>query len=107
MQGWIFKGRVPSTQHATDATWSKWVMLITQRARMGNFDCLGILEVIMDWPEGQNFRVSPVDMTSAEEAPLFNKLPEKKKKYILFTDGSCHTVGRIQRWKAVVWSPTQ
>ena len=30
--GWMFKGRVPSTHHATDATWSKWVALITQRA---------------------------------------------------------------------------
>ena len=30
--GWMFKERVPSTHHATDATWSKWVALITQRA---------------------------------------------------------------------------
>ena len=27
--GWMFKERVPSTHHATDATWSKWVALIT------------------------------------------------------------------------------
>ncbi|RMC19429.1 hypothetical protein DUI87_04040 [Hirundo rustica rustica] len=33
--GWMFKGEVPSTHHATDATWSKWIALITQRARMG------------------------------------------------------------------------
>ncbi|KAK4819235.1 hypothetical protein QYF61_027189 [Mycteria americana] len=34
--GWIFKGRVLSTYHATDATWSKWVALMTQRAQIGN-----------------------------------------------------------------------
>lgn len=28
--GWMFKGRVPFTHHATDATWSKWVALIIQ-----------------------------------------------------------------------------
>jgi len=28
--GWMFKERVPSTHHATDATWSKWVALMTQ-----------------------------------------------------------------------------
>ncbi|RMB88620.1 hypothetical protein DUI87_35008 [Hirundo rustica rustica] len=33
--GWMLKGEVPSTHHATDATWSKWIALITQRARMG------------------------------------------------------------------------
>jgi len=53
--GWMFEERVPSTHHATNATWSKWVMLITQRARMGNPSCPGILEVIMDWPEGKDF----------------------------------------------------
>jgi len=30
--GWMFKERVPSMHHATDATWSKWVTLTTQRA---------------------------------------------------------------------------
>ena len=49
--GWMLKERVPSTHHATDATWSKWVTLITQRARMGNPSRPGILEIIMDWPE--------------------------------------------------------
>jgi len=29
---WMFRERVPSTHHATDAMWSKWVVLITQRA---------------------------------------------------------------------------
>jgi len=29
---WMFKGKVPSTHCATDATWSKWIALITQRA---------------------------------------------------------------------------
>ena len=48
MLNWMFKGKVTSTHHATDATWSKWTALITQRARMGNLSRPGIL----DWPEG-------------------------------------------------------
>jgi len=59
----------------------------------------------MDWPEGKDFTVSPEEeVTSAEEC---NKWPENEKQYALFTDGSCHTVGKHQRWKAAVWSPTQ
>ncbi|KAK4832245.1 hypothetical protein QYF61_021170 [Mycteria americana] len=106
--GWMFKGRVPSTHHATDATWSKWVALITQRARTGNPGLPGILEVIMDWPEGKDFRRSPEEeVTCAEEVPLYSKLPENEKQYALFTDGSCRIVGKHRRWKAAVWSPTQ
>jgi len=82
--GWMFKERVPSTHHATDATWSKWVTLITQRARMGNPSHPGILEVIIDWPEGKDFGALPEEeVTRAEEAPLYNKLPEDKKQYAL------------------------
>ncbi|KAK4815961.1 hypothetical protein QYF61_010455 [Mycteria americana] len=101
--GWMFKGRIPSTHHATDATWSKWVALITQWAQIGNPSQPEILEVIMDWPEGKDFGISPEEeMTCAEEAPLYNKLPENEKQYALFTDGSCCLVGRHRRWKAVV-----
>ncbi|KAK4826486.1 hypothetical protein QYF61_009559 [Mycteria americana] len=72
--GWMFKGRVPSTHHAIDATWSKWVTLITQQAGIGNPSCPGILEVIMDWPEGKDFRISPEEeVMCAEKAPLYNK----------------------------------
>ncbi|XP_014116415.1 PREDICTED: uncharacterized protein LOC102105886 [Pseudopodoces humilis] len=53
--GWMFKAKVPSTHHATDATWSKWIALITQRARIGNPNRPGILEIITNWPEGENF----------------------------------------------------
>ncbi|KAK4820379.1 hypothetical protein QYF61_025455 [Mycteria americana] len=81
MLGWMFKGRVPSTHRATDATWSKWVTLITQRARIGNPSNPGILEVIMDWPEGRDFGISPEEeVTCAEDAPLYNKLPENEKQ---------------------------
>ncbi|KAK4819554.1 hypothetical protein QYF61_007065 [Mycteria americana] len=104
--GWMFKGRVPSTHHATDATWSKWVALITQPSRIGNPNRPGILEVIMDWPEGKDFGISPEEeVTRAEEAPLHSKLPENEKQYALFTDGSCRIVGKHRRWKAAVWSP--
>ncbi|KAK4815664.1 hypothetical protein QYF61_005410 [Mycteria americana] len=60
----------------------------------------------MDWPEGKDFRISPEEeVTHAEEAPLYNKLPENEKQYALFTDGSCHIVGKHRSWKAAVWSP--
>ncbi|RMC18232.1 hypothetical protein DUI87_05113 [Hirundo rustica rustica] len=50
--GWMFKGKVPSTHHATDTTWSKWIFdLITQHARIGNRNCPGILEIKTNWPE--------------------------------------------------------
>ena len=104
----MFKGKIPSTHHATDATWSKWIALITQRARMGNFSRPGILEVIMDWPEGKKFETSPGEEVSrAKEAPPYNELPGNEKKYALFTDGSCRIVGKYRRWKAAVWSPTR
>ncbi|GAB0202684.1 hypothetical protein GRJ2_002734000 [Grus japonensis] len=104
----MFKERAPSTHHATDATWRKWVTLITQQARIGSPSRPGILEVITDWPEGKDFGKSPEEeVTHAEEAPPYNKLPEDEKPYALFTDGSCHIVGKHRRWKAAVWSPTQ
>ncbi|GAB0210040.1 hypothetical protein GRJ2_003469800 [Grus japonensis] len=104
----MFKGKVTSTHHATDATWSKWDTPIAQRARIGNPSRPGILEVITDWPEGKDFGMLPEEeVTRAEEAPLYNKLPKNEKPYALFTDGSCHIVGKILRWKAAVWSPTQ
>ncbi|GAB0208126.1 hypothetical protein GRJ2_003278300 [Grus japonensis] len=106
--GWMFKERAPSTHHATDAMWSKWVALITQRAQIGNPNRPGILEVITDWPEGKDFGMLPEEeVTSAEEAPPYNKLPEDEKPYALFTDGSCRIVGKHRRWKAAVWSPTE
>lgn len=45
--GWTFKGRVPSTHHASDATWSKWMTLVTQHAQVGNPSPQGILQVIV------------------------------------------------------------
>lgn len=66
----------------------------------------GILEVIMSWPEGKNFGMSPEeDVAHADNAPLYNKSAECEKRYALFTAGSCHHVGRHQIWKASVWSP--
>ncbi|KAK4828473.1 LOW QUALITY PROTEIN: hypothetical protein QYF61_026698 [Mycteria americana] len=95
--GWMFKGRVPSTHHATDAIWSKWVTLITKCAQVGNPNHPGILEVITDWPEGKDFRISlEEEVTRAEETSLYNKLSENEKQYTLFTGG---------RWKAAARSP--
>ncbi|GAB0208978.1 hypothetical protein GRJ2_003363500 [Grus japonensis] len=104
----MFKERVLSTHHATEPLWSKSVTLIIQRARIRNPSRPGILEVIADWPEGKDFGISPEEeVTCAEEAPPYNKLPENEKPYALFTDGSCRIVGKHRRWKAAVWSPTR
>ncbi|GAB0177710.1 ribonuclease H-like [Grus japonensis] len=89
-----------------DATWSKRVALITQRAPVGNPGHPGILEVITDWPEGKDFGMMPEEeVTPAEEAPPCKKLPDNEKPYAPFTDGSCRIVGKHQRWKAALWSP--
>ncbi|RMC19528.1 hypothetical protein DUI87_03085 [Hirundo rustica rustica] len=108
----MFKGKVPSMHHATDTTWSKWIALITQRARIGNPNRPGILEIITNWPEGETFGLSEEEeeeeeVTRAEEAPPYNELPEAERQYVLFTDGSCRIVGANWKWKAAVWSPTQ
>lgn len=64
--------------------------------------------MIMVWLKGKDFGIPPEEgFTHAEEAPLYNKLPENKKKYAQFTDGSCHIVGKHWRWKAAVWSATR
>ncbi|RMC19562.1 hypothetical protein DUI87_03120 [Hirundo rustica rustica] len=109
--GWMFKGKVPSTHHATDTTWSKWIALITQRTRIGNPNRPGILEIITNWPEGETFGLSSEEeeeqVTRAKEAPPYNELPETERQYALFTDGSCRIVGANRKWKAAVWSPTR
>ncbi|RMC20467.1 hypothetical protein DUI87_01317 [Hirundo rustica rustica] len=108
--GWMFKAEVPSTHHATDATWSKWIALITQRTHMGKLNRPGILEIITNWPEGENFGLTDEEqeqVTRAEEAPPYNQLPAEETHYALFTDGSCHIVGMNRKWKAAMWSPTR
>ncbi|RMC16895.1 hypothetical protein DUI87_06149 [Hirundo rustica rustica] len=108
--GWMFKGKVPSTHHATDATWSKWIALITQRARIGNPNHPGILEIITNCPEVQNFGLTDEEeqeqVTRAKEGPPYNQLPAEETRYALFTDGSCRVIGMNRKWKAAVWSPT-
>jgi len=106
--GCMFKERVPSMHHATNATCSKWVTLIKQQVQMENTSHPGILEAIMDWPEGKDFGVSPEEeVMRAQDALLYNKLSENEKQYTLFTDVSCHTLGKQRRWKAVVCSHTR
>ncbi|RMC15832.1 hypothetical protein DUI87_08036 [Hirundo rustica rustica] len=107
--GWMFKGKVPSTHHATDATWSKWIALITQRARIGNPHRPGILEIITNWPEGENFGLTDGEeqeqVTLAEESPPYNQLPAEETCYTLFTDGSCRILGMNRKWKAPYGAP--
>ncbi|TRZ07110.1 hypothetical protein HGM15179_019998 [Zosterops borbonicus] len=105
------KAKVPSTHHDTNATWSKWIALITQHARIGKLNHPGILETITSWPEGENFSFTDEEeqeqVTRAEEAPLYNQLPAEETCYALFTDGSCRIIGMNRKWKAAVWSPTR
>ncbi|RMB97071.1 hypothetical protein DUI87_26354 [Hirundo rustica rustica] len=109
--GWMFKGKVLSTHHATDTTWSKWIALITQSACIGNPNHPGILEIITNWPEGETFGLSSEEeeeqVTRANEDPPYNELLETGRQYALFTDGSCQVVGANQKWKAAVWNPTR
>ncbi|KAJ7408399.1 hypothetical protein BTVI_59660 [Pitangus sulphuratus] len=105
VMSWMFKGKAPSTHHATDTTWSKWIALITQCTHIGNPNLPGIIEIITNWPEGENFCLA--DEEEEEKAPPYNQLPEDEKWYTLLIDGSCRIVGMNQKWKAVVWSPTQ
>ncbi|RMB97664.1 hypothetical protein DUI87_25815 [Hirundo rustica rustica] len=109
--GSMFKGKVPSTHHATNAARSKWIALIAQRARFGNPNRPGILEIITNWPEGENFGLTDEEeqeqVTPAEEGPPYNQLPAEETRYALFTDGSCRIVGMNWKWKAAVWSPTR
>lgn len=73
---------------------------------MGNSCLPGLLEIIMNCPEGKNFGITPEEeVTHADEAPPYNDLSENEKRYVLLTDGSCHTVGNCQRWRAAVWNP--
>ncbi|KAK4810791.1 hypothetical protein QYF61_008763 [Mycteria americana] len=78
-----------------------------QWARLGNPNHPGILEEIVDWPEGSDFRALPEEVARAQEAPPYNELSEDERHYSLFTDGSCHFVGNHRKWKAAVWSPTR
>ncbi|RMC04157.1 hypothetical protein DUI87_18975 [Hirundo rustica rustica] len=85
--GWMFKGKVPSTHHATDTTWSKWIALITQCTHIGNPNRPGILEISTKWPEGENFVLTDEEqqeqVTRAEEAPPYNQLPAEETRYAL------------------------
>ncbi|KAF4795123.1 hypothetical protein TURU_095798 [Turdus rufiventris] len=107
----MFKVKVPSTHHATEATWSKWIALITQHACIGKLNCPGILKIITNLPEGENFGLTDEEeqeqVTQTEEVPAYNQLQADETCYTFFTDGSCHIVGMKQKWKAAVWSPMQ
>lgn len=88
----MFKGKVLSMHHATDATWGKWIALIIQQAQTGNPNHPGILEIITNWPKGESFGPSSEEeeqVTHAEEGPPYNQLPENERQYAFFTDGSC------------------
>lgn len=54
--------------------------MISQWAQIGNPSCPGILEVIMDSPEGKNFGVAlEEEVMCGEEGPLFSTVSENEK----------------------------
>ncbi|RMC04281.1 hypothetical protein DUI87_19100 [Hirundo rustica rustica] len=63
----MLKGKVSSTHHASHAMWSKWIALIIQQAQIENPNRPGILEVIMKWPEGENFELSSSSPSEEEK----------------------------------------
>lgn len=104
--GWMFK--VPSAHHDTDVMWSKWVVLFTQRAQIGDPNIPGILEVNTNWPEVKNLGLSSSEdegkMICADETTQYNQLPENEKWSMLWNDGSCHLQGCIKKWMPYVMS---
>ncbi|KAF4805034.1 hypothetical protein TURU_002532 [Turdus rufiventris] len=86
---WMFKGKVPSTHPAPDITWSKWIALITQCTHIRSWNRPGILEIITNWPEGEDFGLAddeePKQVSRAEEAPPYNQLPADKTHYYSFS----------------------
>ena len=93
----MFKAKVPSTHHTTDATWNMWIALITQRACIGKPNCPEILEIITNWPKCESFGLSDEEeqeqVTCAEDAAPYNQLPAEETRYTLSTDTSCRIVG--------------
>ncbi|XP_074720861.1 uncharacterized protein LOC141941783 [Strix uralensis] len=81
--GWMFRGSVPSTHHATDATWSKWVALITQRVFIGNPSHPGISEVITNCPEGKDFGMSPEEEENIDGGRLLCGAPHDELQKLL------------------------
>ncbi|TRZ11493.1 hypothetical protein HGM15179_015624 [Zosterops borbonicus] len=69
------------------------VQAASQRARIGKLNRPGILEIITNWPEGENFGLTDEEeqeqVMRAEEAPPYNQLPAEETRYALFTYGSC------------------
>ncbi|RMB98868.1 hypothetical protein DUI87_24412 [Hirundo rustica rustica] len=61
---------------------------------IGNPNRPGVLEMIINWPEGENFGLTDEEeqeqVTGAEEAPPYNQLPAEETRYALFTYCSCH-----------------
>ena len=63
---------------------------------MGNLSRPGILELIMDWPEGKKFGTSPgEEVARAKEAPPYNELPEMKRNM------PCSQMDHVVLWESI------
>ncbi|KAF4797915.1 hypothetical protein TURU_068913 [Turdus rufiventris] len=89
----MFKGKAPSSHYATNATWSKWIALITQRVHIRNPFRPGILEIITNWSEAVQLAL---DIAEREKWP----------KLYLYTD-SWMVANALwywtERWKKANW----
>jgi len=72
---------------------------------MGNPNHPRILQQIMDYPEGRDFRALCKKVNPAEKPPPY-ELSESERQHALFTNRSCSVVRNHQKWKAALWSPT-
>ncbi|XP_074788487.1 uncharacterized protein LOC141973621 [Athene noctua] len=94
--GWMFKGKASSTHHATEATWSKWVALITQWAQIGNPSHPGILEVIMNWPESKDSGMSPEQGRHVLRRPHHITSCQMRR-----SDMPCSLMGLVALWENI------
>ncbi|RMC06845.1 hypothetical protein DUI87_16294 [Hirundo rustica rustica] len=81
------------------------------RARIGNPNRPGILEIITNWPEGETFGLSfeeeEEQVTRAEEAHRITSYQRLNTICPFSLTVPCRIVGANRKWKAAVWSPTR
>lgn len=94
------------THHATNATWNKWVSLITKWGLIGNPNFSWILETTTNLCDGENFRLSEKEEKKMT-GPPYNLLPENKKWHSLNSWFLPHCKGYIENGKLLYAVLTQ
>lgn len=76
---------VQRMHQVADAVWSKWVLLVTLGAQIGNLSHCDYLQDFQswDWQQGRDCWIPPEeDVTWAEETLLHNKLPKMRNNML-------------------------